>query len=104
MEKVYADVNGWIVQELTDFYTFKSVDLETGEEKQEILSWSRGVNLTDYSEQIERVYDIEWEGKKYYFLLQQKNEKWQFTPENNWEFDELCKLKNIKLTGDIKDV
>lgn len=102
MIKVFSENECWYVDELTDIYYFKSVSNLTGQENYEILSWTRMSNLENNTKKPIRMYDIEFDGKKYYFLLLQYGDKWKIEAENNWEIDELCKEKNITLIGEIK--
>jgi hypothetical protein len=77
MAKVYFDKENhghWVVESLEDYYSFKAVNFETNEESNQILSWSRNYDLKDHDSKIDRVYDVEIDREKYYFLfLQEKN-------------------------------
>ena len=72
MAKVYFDKEKygmWVVENLEDYYSFKAVNFETNEESNHILSWSRNYDESDISEKIDRVYDVEIDKEKYYFLF-----------------------------------
>jgi len=71
MDKVYfnKDYYGcWWLKELTDIYSFKAVNFQTNEEVETILTWTRNVDLSEYDGKIVRMYDVEIEGEKFYFL------------------------------------
>ena len=47
------------------------------------------------------MYDVEFEDKKYFFLLYEDGGKLKLKVENTYEFDELCNKKNITIIPDI---
>lgn len=102
MERIYKEDDCWWVDELADIYFFKTINQSTGEESSEVLSWTRMVDLSTYSKNPLRMYDIESNEKKYYFLLYQVGERYKLEVENTYELDELLREKNITLTSDIK--
>ena len=102
MEGIYKEDECWWVDELADIYYFKTVNQSTGEESSEILSWTRMVDLSIYPKNPVRMYDIESNEKKYYFLIYQIGERYKLEVENTYELDELLREKNITLTAEIK--
>lgn len=98
MNKIYSENSSWWVDELTDILYFKTIS-EEQIENWEIASWTRMANLENYSKHPIRMYDIEYNGKKYYLLAYEDNGKYRIEKENTYEFDELCKEKNILITG-----
>ena len=104
MNKIYNENDCWVVDELTDIYYFKSVNQNTGLESSEVLSWTRMIDLSSYSGNPVRMYDIEFNSKKYYFLLYEFGDRYKLEVENKYEFDELCKEKNIILLPEIKQI
>jgi len=101
MDKVYfrKDYPGcwWLVQ-LTDIFYFKAIDLEN-KEYQFIFSWTRNCDLTGLPNNPVRRYDIELEGKKYYFLIYPEKDGWLVKSENIIEFDKLSSDNNLLFTG-----
>ena len=97
MEGIYKEDGFWWVNELADIFYFKSINQETGEESLEILSWTRMVDLSIYPKNPVRMYDIESNSKKCYFLLYQVVDRYKIEVENIYELDELCREKNIIL-------
>jgi hypothetical protein len=62
MAKVYFDKEKygiWVVEDLEDYYEFKSVNFETNEESNHILSWSRNYDRSDMGQNVDRIYDVE---------------------------------------------
>lgn len=107
MNKVYFDKekNGqWFVEELEDYYTFKSINTQTNEEINQILSWSRNYPLQDLSDSIVRVYDVEIEDTKYYFFFKLNNEKFDIISEDPTMLDKLLNEKSLFFVGETKVV
>lgn len=102
MSKIYKENDCLWVDELVDIYYFKSLNLQNNIEESEILSWTRMVDLSNYTDNPVRMYDIEFNNKKYYFLLYKSGDRYKLEVENKYEFDELCKEKNIVLLPEIK--
>jgi len=103
MDKVYFKKeyygNWWIENELTDLYSFNIVDFETKEESTLIMSWTRGVDLDDYPDAI-RMYDVEIDDDKYYFLVYQEKGGFLLTSKDTILLDKLLNDKNILFTGE----
>jgi hypothetical protein len=101
MNKVYFDSEKkvWFVNEPEDFYSFKSVNYETNEEVKQILSWTRGVDLENYPNHI-RMYDVEIEGVKYFFLMRKDGIHYVIESENPIELESLINNHNIFFVGD----
>ena len=101
MNKVYFDKekNQWFVSEPEDMYTFKSVTIETNEEVKQILSWTRGFDMTDYPNHI-RVYDVEINAVKYFFLMKQEGNIYTIEVENPLMLEKLIELENIFFVGE----
>lgn len=103
MNKVYfsKDEKVWFVNEPEDIYTFNSVNYKTNEEIKQILSWTRGYDLSDYPNHI-RVYDVEIDGVKYFFLMKRENDKYILEPEDPTQLENLLEFSNIFFVGDAK--
>lgn len=103
MDKVYFKKeyygNWWIENELTDLYSFNIVDFETKEESTLIMSWTRGVDLDDYPDVI-RMYDVEIDDDKYYFLVYQEKGGFLLKSKDTILLDKLLNDKNILFTGE----
>lgn len=101
MNKVYFSKaeDYWFVSEPEDFYTFKSVNVETNEEVNQILSWTRGLNLEDHPNHI-RMYDVEVEGTKYFFLMRLFEKKYIIESENPKYLEHLVNNHNIFFVGE----
>lgn len=101
MNKVYINEKEpyWFLSELTDIYLFKTSDFKTGVEKNIPLSWTRGFNIESLDNVI-RVYDVEINDKKYYFLVSLEDNIYKLRPENNIELEKLLNDTNIKFIGE----
>jgi hypothetical protein len=107
MAKVYFDKEKygmWIVENLEDYYEFKAVNFETNEESNHILSWSRNYDTSDMGENIDRIYDVEIDGEKYYFLFINNSGGWDVISEDSIKLEKLLKDNNLFFTGDTKVV
>lgn len=105
MAKVYFDKEKygmWIVENLEDYYEFKAVNFETNEESNHILSWSRNYDTSDMGENIDRIYDVEIDGEKYYFLFINSGGGWDVISEDSIKLEKLLKDNNLFFTGDTK--
>lgn len=105
MAKVYFDKEKygiWVVEDLEDYYEFKSVNFETNEESNHILSWSRNYDISDMDSKIDRVYDVEIDELKYYFLFSKNENGWDVVSQDPLELEKLLRDKNIFFTGDTK--
>lgn len=107
MAKVYFDKENhghWIVESLEDYYSFKAVNFETNEESNQILSWSRNYDLKDHDSKIDRVYDVEIDREKYYFLFVNNGDGWDVISEDSMKLEKLLRETNLFFTGDSKIV
>jgi hypothetical protein len=107
MGKVYfdKDKNEWVVYQLEDYYSFKCINCQTNEESNHILSWSRRYDMSDMSKSIDRVYDVEIEGEKYYFLFYNNGgEVWSLSKEDPMKLEKLLQDKNLFFVGETKIV
>ncbi len=107
MAKVYFDKEKygiWLVEDLEDYYNFKAVNFETKEESNHILSWSRNYDLSDMTNDIDRVYDVEIDGEKYYFLFIENGNGWNVISEDSMKLEKLLRETNLFFTGDTKIV
>lgn len=100
MNKVYfsKEKKHWFVSEPEDLYTFKTVNYETNEEVNQILSWSRGFDMEKYPKHI-RVYDVEIDGIKYFFLMRNEGVHYIIESENPVLLERLIDEKKIFFTG-----
>lgn len=102
MDKVYfnKDYYGcWWLKELTDIYSFKAVNFQTNEEVETILTWTRNVDLSEY-DGIVRMYDVEIEGEKYYFLVSLEKGGYLLESKDKFSLEKLLNDKNIFFTGE----
>jgi hypothetical protein len=102
MNKVYFDKEKkvWFVNETEDFYSFKSVNYKTKEEENQILSWTRGFDLTNYPNHV-RMYDVEIEGFKYFFLMRHSdNDCYILDTENPLSLEQLINEHFIFFAGE----
>ena len=107
MEIVYFDdekYGKWIVKDLEDYYNFKAVNFETNEESNHILSWSRNYNISDVSNNIDRVYDVEINEEKYYFLFVNNGDGWDVISEDSMKLEKLLRETNLFFAGETKIV
>jgi hypothetical protein len=107
MEKVYFDnekYGKWVVKNLEDYYNFKAVNFETNEESNHILSWSRNYNISDVSNNIDRVYDVEINEEKYYFLFVNNGDGWDVITEDSMKLEKLLRETNLFFAGETKIV
>ena len=107
MEKVYFDkekYGKWIVNELEDFYHFKAVDFQTNQEYYYILSWTRNYPLDDLDQDVVRVYDVEIDEEKYYFIIKPDRNCWDVIAKDKMKLEKLLNDKNLFFTGDTKVV
>ena len=106
MVKVYFDKENhghWVVKSLEDYYYFKAVDFQTNEESNHILSWSRN-HSADLGEKVDRVYDVEIDEEKYYFLFIGNGNGWNVIAEDSMKLEKLLRETNLFFTGDSKIV
>lgn len=101
MNKVYfnSETKVWFVYEPEDLYTFKSVNYETNEEVKQILSWTRGYNLENYPNHI-RMYDVEIEGVKYFFLMKREELYFTIEPEDPTQLEKLVNDHKVFFVGE----
>lgn len=103
MNKVYfnKDYYGcWWLKELTDIYSFKAINFETKEPVETILTWSRNIDLSEYDDSIVRMYDVEIDGEKFYFLASPKNNEYLLESKDRLILEKLLNDKNIFFTGE----
>jgi len=103
MDKVYfnKDYYGcWWLKELTDIYSFKALNFQTNEEVETILTWTRNVDLSEYDGKIVRMYDVEIEGEKFYFLTSLEKEGYLLESKDKFSLEKLLNDKNLFFTGD----
>jgi len=103
MDKVYfnKDYYGcWWLKELTDIYSFKAVNFQTNEEVETILTWTRNVDLSEYNDKVVRMYDVEIEGEKFYFLASPEKEGYLLEPKDRYSLEKLLNDKNLFFTGE----
>ena len=102
MNKVYFDkekYGQWVVDELEDYYFFKSVNFETNEETNHILSWTRNYSQEELNPEIVRVYDVEIDGVKYFFLMRNEGVHYIIESEDPVLLETLINEKKIFFTG-----
>lgn len=108
MSRVYFDkekYGQWLVDELEDFYMFKAVDFQTNKESDHILSWTRNYPLDEFDSDVVRVYDVEIESIKYYFLVTSNNDgTWNVLAKDTMSLEKLLNDKNLFFVGDTKVV
>ena len=105
MRKVYFDKEKygiWVVEDLEDYYSFKAVNFETNEESNHILSWSRNYDTSDMSSHVDRIYDVEIDEKRYYFLFINNSNGWDVISEDPIKLENLLKDKNLFFVGETK--
>lgn len=107
--KVYSDKENygvWFVDEMVDYYFFKSIDIITNEEKEYILSWSRSVEIEE-EKNVVRVYDVEIEIdgvlKKYYFNFYYEDNRYKVVAKDPLELEKLLRETNITFIGETKN-
>jgi len=103
MDKVYfnKDYYGcWWLKELTDIYSFKAVNFQTNEEVETILTWTRNVDLSEYNDKVVRMYDVEIEGEKFYFLASIENGGYLLESKDRYSLEKLLNDKNLFFTGE----
>jgi hypothetical protein len=103
MAKVYFDKEKygiWVVENLEDYYSFKAVNFETNEESNHILSWSRNYDISNLNNNVDRVYDVEIDEEKYYFLFTKNSNGWDVVSEDSMKLEKLLNDKNIFFTGE----
>ena len=103
MDKVYfnKDYYGcWWLKELTDIYSFKAVNFETKEEVETILTWTRNIDLSEYDDKIVRMYDVEIEEEKFYFLASLEKEGYLLETKDRYSLEKLLNDKNLFFTGE----
>jgi hypothetical protein len=107
MGKVYFDkvkYGIWVVEDLEDYYSFKAVNFETNEESNHILSWSRNYDTSNMGNNVDRIYDVEIENEKYYFLFINNGDGWDVISEDSIKLEKLLKDTNLFFTGEVKIV
>jgi hypothetical protein len=103
MAKVYFEEEKfgvWVVDDLEDYYEFKAVEFQTNEESNLILSWSRNYDTSNMDGNVDRIYDVEIDEEKYYFLFISNGKGWNIISEDPIKLEKLLKDKNIFFTGD----
>jgi len=107
MGKVYFDkvkYGIWVVEDLEDYYSFKAVNFETNEESNHILSWSRNYDTSNMGNNVDRIYDVEIDNEKYYFLFINNGDGWDVISEDSIKLEKLLKDTNLFFTGEVKIV
>ena len=101
MNKVYFDTekNHWFVSEPEDMYTFRSVNSQSNVEEKQILSWTRGFDMSKYPNHI-RMYDVEINGVKYFFLMKPEKNVYVIEAEDPLILEKLLDLENIFFIGE----
>ncbi len=101
MNKVYfnKEENYWFVSEPEDMYTFKSVNFISKEEIKQILSWTRGYDMSNYPNHI-RIYDVEINNVKYFFLMKKEGNIFILESENPMMLEKLIESENIFFVGE----
>ena len=105
MRKVYFDKEKygiWVVDDLEDYYSFKAVNFETNEESNHILSWSRNYDTSDVSSNVDRIYDVEIDELRYYFLFINNGNGWDVISEDPIKLENLLKDKKLFFVGETK--
>ena len=105
MGKVYFDKEKygiWVVENLEDYYSFKAVNFETNEESNHILSWSRNYDTSDVSSNVDRIYDVEIDELRYYFLFINNGNGWDVISEDPIKLENLLKDKKLFFVGETK--
>ncbi len=103
MDKVYfnKDYYGcWWLKELTDIYNFKAVNFQTNEEVETILTWTRNVDLSEYNDKVVRMYDVEIDGEKFYFLASLEEGGYLLESKDKLILEKLLNDKNLFFTGE----
>lgn len=103
MDKVYFNKNYygcWWLKQLTDIYSFKAVNFQTNEEVDTILTWTRNVDLSEYDDKVVRMYDVEIEGEKFYFLASLEKEGYLLETKDRYSLEKLLNDKNLFFTGE----
>ena len=103
MDKVYfnKDYYGcWWLKELTDIYSFKAVDFQTNKEVETILTWTRNVDLSEYDNDVVRMYDVEIDSEKFYFLASIENGGYLLEAKDKFSLEKLLNDKNLFFTGE----
>lgn len=105
--KVYfgKDHYVWWVDETTDYYYFKAINIMTNEETEYILSWTRSLDLEE-EDGVIRIYDVEIgvgeDTKKYYFNFYYEQGKYKVCAKDPMELDKLLRETNISFVGETK--
>jgi hypothetical protein len=101
MNKVYFDKtkNIFFVDELENFYYFKSFNTKTNELSKQIISWTHGIDMDKYPNHI-RMYDVEIENIKYLFLMRNQDNKFILESEDPIILESLSVEHNLFLVGD----
>lgn len=102
MDKVYSkkEFSGcWWLKQLTDIFYFKAVNITDNTSENYILSWTRNCDLSEFSDNPVRRYDIEIDNVRYYFLVYTYKDEWILKPEDLYKFEKICQEKNLIFTG-----
>jgi hypothetical protein len=101
MNKIYFDKEKkvWFVNEPEDLYSFKSVNYETNEEEKQIISWTRGFDMSNYPNHV-RMYDVEIKGVKYFFLMRSSGVHYVLEPEDPIQLENLINTQKIFFVGE----
>jgi hypothetical protein len=106
MDKVYFNKDfygSWWLKSIEYFYSFDCVDITTNEISNHILSWTRNIDVSVYDEEVVRVYDIEVNKEKYYFLAISKDDAFILKAKNPLELERLVNNNNLILVGTTLD-
>ncbi len=107
MNKVYFNKDyygAWWLKELEDYYSFECIDITTNEKSNQILSWTRNIDVSIYEdESIVRMYDIEIEKEKYYFFAIPEKNSFILKPKDPYQLEKLVNNKNLILVGTTLD-
>ena len=98
-------VSGRVDYDPGDYYTPPYSDFDITYEDIFILSWSRSYDLSDMDKKVDRVYDVEIDGEKYYFIfINNDDNEWSVISEDPMKLEKLLRDKKLFFTGEVKIV
>ena len=101
MEKVYQYGNSWSVNDLTDLYSFKCVNILTNEETKAILSWKKGIDCSELGISEEgRIYSVELNGEEILFVGEYKDGRFSLRAHDGFHIERILRDTNIAFVGE----
>jgi hypothetical protein len=107
MEKVYKSTDDWFVKDLSDLYSFRCVNTDTGEERNLVLNWTKD-NTSEEKAKLDfgiqsdvRIYTVEVDNLNINFLLKYESSQLLILQLDLYEMNRWRNETGWNFVGDI---